>query len=160
MLTGLRVPVFLAETVNVMPSSKTTVLGIRLDHERRAWVEAEAARHGVTVRALFEYMIDEARYEEALDKAAQDPGAPEPLPAASDPAQGAVAQEFEDWWGSQREMAEPFEMSRTVPDSPATLCDELVNVAGIPGRLVRQALSIPGAVIKVAGGCVRRAARS
>ena len=42
-------------------TSKTTVLGIRIDHERRAWVEAEAAREGLSVRALFERMIDQAR---------------------------------------------------------------------------------------------------
>jgi hypothetical protein len=45
-------------------SSKTTVLGIRLDHERRAWVEATAARRGISVRALVEEMIDGSRVEE------------------------------------------------------------------------------------------------
>ena len=44
-----------------MATTKSTVVGIRLDHERRAWVEAEAARLGVSVRGLFEGMIDEAR---------------------------------------------------------------------------------------------------
>ena len=43
-----------------MATTKSTVVGIRLDHERRAWVEAEAARLGVSVRGLFEGMIDEA----------------------------------------------------------------------------------------------------
>ena len=33
-------------------TSKSTVLGVRLDHDRRAWLEAAAARHGVTVRTL------------------------------------------------------------------------------------------------------------
>ena len=46
-----------------MATTKSTVVGIRLDHERRAWVEAEAARLGVSVRGLFEGMIDEARTE-------------------------------------------------------------------------------------------------
>ena len=44
-----------------MATSKSTVVGIRLDHDRRAWVEAEAARLGVSMRGLFEGMIDEAR---------------------------------------------------------------------------------------------------
>ena len=44
-----------------MATSKSTVVGIRLDHDRRAWVEAEAERRGVSMRGLFEGMIDEAR---------------------------------------------------------------------------------------------------
>src|ERR1700689_2407608 len=44
-----------------MATSKSTVVGIRLDPDRRAWVEAEAARRGVSMRGLFEGMIDEAR---------------------------------------------------------------------------------------------------
>ena len=49
-------------TVNgTMATSKSTVVGIRLDHDRRAWAEAEAARLGVSMRGLFEGMIDEAR---------------------------------------------------------------------------------------------------
>src|SRR5271165_430214 len=50
-----------------MATSKSTVVGIRLDHDRRAWVEAEAARRGVSVRGLFEGMIDGARTDEAGD---------------------------------------------------------------------------------------------
>jgi hypothetical protein len=44
-----------------MATTKSTVLGFRLDHERRAWVEGEAARRGVTVRVLFEGLIDQAQ---------------------------------------------------------------------------------------------------
>ena len=50
-----------------MATTKSTVVGIRLDHERRAWVEAEAARLGVSVRGLFEGMIDEARSGEQAE---------------------------------------------------------------------------------------------
>src|SRR5580693_1014035 len=50
-----------------MATTKSTVVGIRLDHERRAWVEAEAARLGVSVRGLFEGMIDEARSDERAE---------------------------------------------------------------------------------------------
>lgn len=50
-----------------MATSKSTVLGIRLDHERRAWIEAEAARRGLSVRGLVEEMIDGARDGETAD---------------------------------------------------------------------------------------------
>jgi hypothetical protein len=62
-------------------STKTTVLGVRLDHDRRAWVEAEAARRGVTVRVLIEEMIDQSREEE------------EPQPSEADrPAEAVVTE--------------------------------------------------------------------
>ena len=57
-----------------MVTSKSTVLGLRLDHDRRAWVEAEAARRGVTVRVLFEGLIDGAQ---AGRSAGTDEGAAE-----------------------------------------------------------------------------------
>src|SRR5258708_33309996 len=50
-----------------MATTKSTVVGIRLDHDRRAWVEGEAARIGVSVRGLFEGMIDDARLGEKAD---------------------------------------------------------------------------------------------
>ena len=60
-----------------MATSKSTVLGIRLDHDRRAWVEAAAAEEGVTVRGLFEQMIDRARTGETpSDTSADSPAAP------------------------------------------------------------------------------------
>ncbi len=67
-----------------MVTNKSTVLGIRLDHERRAWIEAEAARRGVSVRGLFEGMIDGARAGDAeLDAAAGVAGA-EPVDESFD----------------------------------------------------------------------------
>src|SRR5271156_3655516 len=66
-----------------MATTKSTVVGIRLDHERRAWVEAEAARLGVSVRGLFEGMIDEARSEET-----------EPVVARSEDSVGDPVREF------------------------------------------------------------------
>src|SRR5579872_6622754 len=63
-----------SSSVNNMPSSKTTILGIRLDHDRRGWIEAEAARQGLSIRGYFERIIDEARAAE------QDPEEPtEPI---------------------------------------------------------------------------------
>ena len=50
-----------------MATTKSTVVGIRLDNDRRAWVEGEAARLGVSVRGLFEGMIDAAREGETME---------------------------------------------------------------------------------------------
>ncbi len=65
-----------------MATSKSTVLGLRLDHSRRSWVEAEAGRRGVSVRVLFEGMIDDARTGETADGARAVAG----LGSASGPA--------------------------------------------------------------------------
>lgn len=45
-------------------TTKSSVLGLRLDNDRRAWVEATAVEQGVSVRAVFEALIDRARAEE------------------------------------------------------------------------------------------------
>ena len=65
-----------------MATTKSTVVGIRLDHERRAWVEAEAARRGLSVRGLFEGMIDEARSGEMVGDARPTVAAASSPPAA------------------------------------------------------------------------------
>jgi hypothetical protein len=65
-----------------MATTKSTVLGFRLDHERRAWVEGEAARRGVTVRVLFEGLIDQAH---AVASVPDEPGShEEQLPAPTE----------------------------------------------------------------------------
>ena len=76
-----------------MATTKSTVVGIRLDHERRAWVEAEAARLGVSVRGLFEGMIDEARLEESeeADRAIAGLGSSASGPSTSHAAEETVA---------------------------------------------------------------------
>ena len=51
--------------LTAIATSKSTVLGLRLDHDRRAWIEDTAAQQGVSVRAVFEALIDRARTEEA-----------------------------------------------------------------------------------------------
>lgn len=86
--------------LTAIATSKTTVVGLRLDHDRRAWVDAEAAREGVTVRVLFERMIDRARVHERLtgsiagERGGVEPDVrpdgiateQEPISAAADPA--------------------------------------------------------------------------
>ena len=83
-----------------MATTKSTVVGIRLDHERRAWVEAEAARLGVSVRGLFEGMIDEARSEETS------------AVARPEDAAGDRVREF---LSSVREIAAPSDSAGTAP---------------------------------------------
>ena len=82
-----------------MATTKSTVVGIRLDHERRAWVEAEAARLGVSVRGLFEGMIDEARSGET-----------EPAVARSEDSVEDPVREFR---SSVDEVAAPFDSEGT-----------------------------------------------
>src|ERR1700677_2852123 len=68
-----------------MATTKSTVVGIRLDHERRAWVEAEAARLGVSVRGLFEGMIDEARSGNSAEAGRAIAGLGSAAPSATTP---------------------------------------------------------------------------
>lgn len=75
----------LAPSVDTMNAPKTTVVGIRLDPERRGWIEAEAARQGVSIRTYFERMIDEARYGGQEEPEPEEPIVSEPvLDAGSD----------------------------------------------------------------------------
>ncbi len=65
-----------------MATTKSTVMGIRLDHDRRAWVEAEAARLGVSVRGLFEAMIDAARIGDTAEATLATPGLGSAVPGS------------------------------------------------------------------------------
>jgi hypothetical protein len=118
--------------VNAMTSSKTTVLGVRLDHERRAWVEAEAARQGLSVRALFESMIDQAIVDRAR---AYDV----PMDAESDePADEEAI--YLPW--VEPELAPPHVASNGTSPS----C-ELGQMVDLSGQMVRVAFKLTGAVI-------------
>jgi hypothetical protein len=90
----------------------------------------------VTVRVLFERMIDQARATEAGGETGETP--PEAAsPSGRDPMLGGPARTTE------------------APSAAAgvSLCDEL---AALPGRVVRGVLFVPGAVLRLAGGCRRR----
>lgn len=104
-----------------MVTSKSTVLGLRLDHDRRAWVEAEAARRGVTVRVLFEGLIDGAQ---AGRSAGTDEGAAE---SATAPGVG------------DRSAEGP-------PPRP-----DAWSLAALPGRLIRGSISLPVNILKTSG---------
>ncbi|MFZ0250835.1 MAG: hypothetical protein WAL61_12895, partial [Acidimicrobiales bacterium] len=135
-----------------MASTKSTVVGIRLDHERRAWVEAEAARLGVSVRGLFEGMIDEARSSEA--DASQDIAS-----LGSATAAQATAHMAEDA-GAGVESAESIASERTDGvNAPAqsggsassSPWPNVGSVTSLPGGLLREAFSLTSSLIELGG---------
>jgi hypothetical protein len=137
-----------------MATTKSTVVGIRLDHERRAWVEAEAARLGLSVRGLFEGMIDEARSGEIADDARAT------VAAASSPAAVAVASKGEvaalsgpeepaTSGGPDRANAAP---AQSAPKT-SSLRSGIGSVVDVPGSLVREAFSLTANLIDLSGRC-------
>jgi hypothetical protein len=137
-----------------MATTKSTVVGIRLDHERRAWVEAEAARRGLSVRGLFEGMIDEARSGEMVGDARPTVAAASSPPAAVGASKDEVAA-----------MSGPEEPAASgAPDgvhaapaqgAPVTssLRSGIGSVADVPVSLVREALSLTASLIDLSGRC-------
>ena len=142
-----------------MATTKSTVVGIRLDHERRAWVEAEAARLGVSVRGLFEGMIDEARLGEAGPTAmrpedlSQDP--PPPFHPSVDDVTvtsrlgGSASSE-------QQESSHAESASASRPASSGSSLPGIGTVAGIPGGILRGAFSLTTNVIEQGGRCATK----
>jgi hypothetical protein len=136
-----------------MATTKSTVVGIRLDHERRAWVEAEAARLGVSVRGLFEGMIDEARSEEspAVTRSEDSPGdrvrefrSSVDEVAVRSRSAGAAPSE-------QQESGRPGDASARRPTTLGTSLPGIGSVAGIPCGILRGALSLTTNVIESSG---------
>jgi hypothetical protein len=139
-----------------MATTKSTVVGIRLDHERRAWVEAEAARLGVSVRGLFEGMIDEARSVETVDA-----GGPLPEPGTA-PGLTAVPPMEEVTDASWPERPATSGRSGSVNAGPSSSQRQnsgapsvpgLGLVTGIPGGLIRGAFSLTANLIESSGRC-------
>jgi hypothetical protein len=133
---------------SAIASSKTTVVGVRLDHDRRAWLEAEAERQGMTVRALFERMIDEARAEE--------PAAEESGERWRDSYLETATQVDDAWF-----RAPPVEASDTSMDPgnvearPTSLrsspCAELANLGALSGQVVVGTARLTVACVGVLG---------
>jgi hypothetical protein len=119
-----------------MATSKSTVVGIRLDHDRRAWVEAEAARLGVSMRGLFEGMIDEARGGGPAEasRAIAGLGSAAPTPAAVPPAEEAAA-------------------SGSSSNSPSASSpwSGVGAVTALPTGLIREAFSLTASLIELSG---------
>ncbi len=135
-----------------MATTKSTVVGIRLDHDRRAWVEAEAARRGVSVRVLFEGMIDGARTGETADDTARAIATPAPVvtdgngdlvgdSSGMDAASVATSSEGVHTRSASRSGPSPF------PD--------LGSLTGLPTGMIRGAFSITTGLIRSSGRCAR-----
>jgi hypothetical protein len=137
-----------------MATTKSTVVGIRLDHERRAWVEAEAARLGLSVRGLFEGMIDEARSGESVDDVratVEAPSSPAAVAGASrvDVAAVSAPEDPASSGGPGSVNAVSAQSARMT----SSLRSGIGSVADVPGSLVREALSLTASLIDLSGRC-------
>jgi hypothetical protein len=134
-----------------MATSKSTVLGIRLDHHRRAWIEAEAARRGVSVRGLIEEMIDGAQAGEMMDAARGTAAPPARVTTKVHAAEGSETTSTGRPSASARQggvntATAPF---GTAPGwSPRS---GFGFMAAVPGGLVRGACSLTAGLIETTG---------
>ncbi len=139
-----------------MATTKSTVLGIRLDHDRRAWVEGEAARRGLSVRGLFEGMIDGARLGEGEDAAGG-----EAVEAEAESVHASTAVE------SLAVAPDSGVNARSAPNAPINVRADAASqrepgsspwpdfgsVTALPSGLVRGAFSVTTGLIKTGGRC-------
>jgi hypothetical protein len=137
-----------------MATSKSTVVGIRLDHDRRAWVEAEAARRGVSMRGLFEGMIDEARTGGPAEasRAIAGLGSAAPATTAVTPAQ----QSTDDPGAPQpAAVGQPGNVRGASPSSASPSSSSpwsgVGAVTALPTGLVREAFSLTASLIELSG---------
>ena len=139
-----------------MATTKSTVVGIRLDHSRRAWVEAEAARRGVSVRVLFEGMIDGARTGETADDAARAIAglASAPAPVVTDNNGGRVGDASGIDEASVATSSEGVN-SRSTSRSGSSTFPDLGSLTGLPSDMIRGAFSITTGLIRSSGRCAR-----
>jgi hypothetical protein len=145
-----------------MASTKSTVVGIRLDHERRAWVEAEAARLGVSVRGLFEGMIDEARSGGTAGAVRSGDG---PETAVAPPAADTPEDDTAPAAGSEGEgtavppggvTADRVNTAASASRRPTCGLPGLGSIAAFPVGLLRGACSITAGVIESTGRCATK----
>jgi len=137
-----------------MATTKSTVVGIRLDHDRRAWVEAEAARRGVSVRVLFEGMIDGARTGERADDAARAIAGlgSKPAPVVTD----INGDRVRDASGvDEASAASSSEGVNTQSASRSGSFPDLGSLTGLPSGMIRGAFSITTGLIRSSGRCAR-----
>jgi hypothetical protein len=136
-----------------MATSKSTVVGIRLDHERRAWVEAEAARLGVSVRGLFEGMIDEARSGETADASRAIAGLGSAAPsAATAPTPDDAPDDSGGGHPADRGQSDPFREASTGSSSRSPWSGVGV-VTSVPTSLLRETFSLTASLIELSGRC-------
>jgi hypothetical protein len=134
-----------------MATTKSTVVGIRLDHERRAWIEAEAARLGVSVRGLFEGMIDEARSNEQAEagRAIAGLGSAGPGQATGASAQATPA-------AKTSEPSTTSEPSGRVNAPSTAPWSGGGSITAVPGGLIREAFSLTSSLIELGGRCATK----
>jgi hypothetical protein len=142
-----------------MATTKSTVVGIRLDHDRRAWVEAEAARLGVSVRGLFEGMIDEARSGEKAEasQAIAGLGSAVPGPRTRQDDEATKATEGPSVGTGTRGpngVNSPSPSDSRTPGSSSW--PDLGTVTSVPGGLIREAASLTASLIELGGRCATR----
>ncbi|MGA2474563.1 MAG: hypothetical protein ABSG39_13905 [Acidimicrobiales bacterium] len=139
-----------------MATTKSTVVGIRLDHSRRAWVEAEAARRGVSVRVLFEGMIDGARTGETADDAARAIAglASAPAPVVTDSNGDRVGDTSGIDEASVVTSSEGVN-TQSASRSGSSPLPDLGSLTGLPSGIVRGAFSITTGLIRSSGRCAR-----
>jgi len=136
-----------------MVTSKSTVLGLRLDHERRAWVEAEAGRRGISVRALFEEFIDGAQGVETAAEANEPAGSEDRTGrAVGEPATERLTSAA----ASDVESTDAGCGPRTISGADTSRRSDIGSVAAVPGRLIRGAFLLPVNVIKSSGRCAQK----
>jgi hypothetical protein len=140
-----------------MATSKSTVVGIRLDHERRAWIEAEAARLGVSVRGLFEGMIDEARSVEAGEagRSIAGLGSAAPAAAAVPSAEEIVSDSGTSQSADAGESSGVNAGSSSPLDSatPGSAWSGVGVVTALPTSVIREAFSLTASLIELSGRC-------
>jgi hypothetical protein len=137
-----------------MATSKSTVVGIRLDHDRRAWVEAEAERRGVSMRGLFEGMIDEARTGGRAEatRAIAGLGSAAPAAQAVPPAEEAVADAAEQaTHDGQPGSVHAGPASPSNPPPAGSPWSGVGAVTALPTGLIREAFSLTASLIELSG---------
>jgi hypothetical protein len=139
-----------------MATTKSTVVGIRLDHDRRAWVEAEAARRGVSVRVLFEGMIDGARTGETADDAARAIAGlgSTPVPVVTDSTGDRVGDASGIDEASVETSSEGVN-TRSASRSGSSAFPDLSSLTGLPSGMIRGTFSITTGLIRSSGRCAR-----
>ena len=148
-----------------MATTKSTVLGIRLDHDRRAWVEGEAARRGLSVRGLFEGMIDGARIGETAPagEVIAGLGPAEPSAVGSQhPAEETAEPPHVDDTSTTESHGGVYTPPPTPPGttSNSTSWANFGSVASVPGGLIRGAFSLTTGLIESSGRCASKRLRS
>jgi hypothetical protein len=136
-----------------LSTSKSTVLGLRLDHDRRAWIEAEAARRGVTVRILFEEMIDRGRSGETEADPVASSEAPPESQGINDPSGAETGAPNRTDRGTGRPTAldpPPHASWASSPLSPPRprLCPDVMHLAALPVHAMRAAASFTATLIE------------